>query len=128
VSTDPIISSSDELEKRRIIIERMLVGLKELHSTRVKLSTFDANAGAIQDLSFAAVQVTEFALALHSENAVLRSSLAQAIEEMHKEAHDRITIELAKMRANIVSLAEALAEEQRKSANEMERLESAEGR
>jgi hypothetical protein len=118
VSTTPIISPTYDLEKRRMIIERLLGGLKDLHAVRVRLSTFDANAGAIQDLAFAAVHVTEFALALHSENAALRRSLAQAIEEMHKEARDRITLELAKMRVNVVSLAEALAEEQHKSANE----------
>jgi hypothetical protein len=116
--SSPIISSSDELEKRRVIIERMLGGLRDLHALRVRLSTFDANAGAIQDLAFFAVHMTEFCLLLHSENNVLRKSLTEAVEAMHKEAHDRITIELAKMRVNVVSLAEALAEEQRKSANE----------
>jgi hypothetical protein len=39
-----VMSFYDELEKHRVIIERLLGGLKDLHALRVRLSTFDANS------------------------------------------------------------------------------------
>jgi hypothetical protein len=104
----------DILDAKQVVVEKILVGLRKPYAERVRLSVFDANAGAIQDLSFAAVQLTEFALALHNENVALRKTLKRAIEDMNTEAKERIELELAKMRANMVGLAEELTAQQRR--------------